>query len=196
MVLAFIFSLVQAFASFASASQHFAHLLKGGRSGLHGMVLFGSGPYFLEHIPMLTAPHDFQIVTEVYLKNVNGTKVTFDFSHEGFTLKPSSHFSLNDYVAGRLQAFTGSIYQGSFEQNGQVIKGLENVTVEIKSYQVIRQLPGNQSAEASIRLTDGKNFFESNLIQPGRDTQLIRNMKTGKILWCVKAPDYFEPCHP
>lgn len=172
---------------------HFSHLPIGGRRALHGMVVFGSGPYFLEHIPMLTPPHDFQIITEVVLKNKNGLRLNFDFSNQGFTLKPSSNFSLNDYVAGRLKIFTASIHQGSFEQGGRIIAGLENVSVEIQSYKVIRQLPA-QEQEQWIKLTDGKSTFESNVIRPNQNIQLIRNTSNGKTLWCVKAPDFFDSC--
>lgn len=172
---------------------HFSHLPTGGRRALHGMVLFGAGPYFLEHIPMLTPPHDFQIITEVTLKNKNGVAVKLDLSRQGFTLKPSSTFSLNDYVAGRLKNFTASIHRGSFEQGGQVVSGLEAVMVEIQSYRIIRQLPG-QSQEKWIQLNDGKNLFESNVIRPNQNVQLIRNASTGEILWCVKGPDFFDPC--
>lgn len=47
----------------------------GGRSGLHGMVIFGHGPYFIEHIPMLQSPHDFQIVAEVVIRDKLGQVV-------------------------------------------------------------------------------------------------------------------------
>lgn len=192
-LLAMTFGVGVSYANSHHPEDHFVHLPSGGRRALHGMVLFGSGPYFLEHIPMLTPPHDFQIITEVSLKNKNGMPVKFDFSRQGFTLKPSSTFSLNDYVAGRLKAFTASIYRGSFEQNGQVISELENISVEIQSYKVIRQLPGQSQAKL-IRLNDGKNFFESNVIRPNQNVQLIRNASTGEILWCVKAPDFFDSC--
>lgn len=180
--------------SFANTDHHFSHLLVGGRKALHGMVVFGSGPYFLEHIPMLTPPHDFQIITEVILKNKNGSVINQNFSNSRFTLKPSSSFSLNDYVAERLQVFTGSIYQGSFEQNGRMINGLENITIQVKSYKVIRQLPGSATSGSFIQLNDGKSTFESHVINPSQNFQMIRNAKTGKVLWCVKAPDFFEPC--
>ncbi len=173
---------------------HFTHLPEGGRRALHGMVLFGSGPYFLEHIPMLTSPHDFQIITEVILKNSNGVPLKLDFSHQGFTLKPSTSFSLNDYVAGRLKTFSGSIHQGSFEQNGKIVSGLDNVSVEIRSYQTIRQLPSIKTLEKWIKVGDKENSFESNVINPNQNFQLIRNSNTGKVIWCVKAPDFFDPC--
>ncbi len=184
--------------SSANSSKHthdqFAQLPEGGRRALHGMVLFGSGPYFLEHIPMLTQPHDFQIITEVILKNHNGNKLKLDFSHQGFTLKPNTSFSLNDYIAGRLKTFSGSVHQGSFEQNGQIVSGLENVSVEIVTYKTIRQLPTVKTQEKWIAVSDGKNSFESNVINPNQNFQLIRNANTGKVIWCVKAPDFFDPC--
>jgi hypothetical protein len=180
--------------SFAHTDHNFSHLPIGGRKALHGMVVFGSGPYFLEHIPMLTPPHDFQIITEVVLKNKNGSLINQNFSNKGFTLKPSSSFSLNDYVAGRLQVFTGSIFQGSFEQNGRMVPSLDEVTVQVKSYKVIRQLPGSSTSETLIQLSDGKSTFESNVIRPQQNFQMIRNVKTGEVLWCVKAPDFFESC--
>ena len=81
---------------------HFSHLPKGGRRALHGMVLFGAGPYFLEHIPMLSPPHDFQIIAQVNLTGKNGKPLKGDFSSATFTLKPAADFSLNDYVAGKI----------------------------------------------------------------------------------------------
>lgn len=181
------------FAQSHGSVDHYSHLPDGGRRALHGMVVFGEGPYFLEHIPMLTPPHDFQIIAEVILLK-NGIMLQSDFSHQGYTFKPDSSFSLNDYVAGRLKSFSGSIFQGSFEQNGSLISGLENITVEIKSYKLIRQLPGTETVESTIQISDGKNSFESNLISPLQNFQLIRNINTGKVLWCVKAPDFFDSC--
>ncbi len=175
-----------------NSEDHFSHLPVGGRQALHGMVVFGSGPYFLEHIPMLTPPHDFQIITEVILKK-SGRALNLDLSEQGFTLKPNSSFSLTDYVSGRLQAFSGSIHQGSFEQGGKVVTGLDNISVEIQSYKIIRQLPA-ESQEQWIQLSDGKNTFESNVIRPNQNVQLIRNTSNGKNLWCVKAPDFFDTC--
>lgn len=176
-----------------SPEEHFAHLPSGGRTALHGMVLFGTGPYFLEHIPMLTPPHDFQIIVEVSLKDKNGKPVTHDFSNQGFTLKPGTTFSLNDYVAGRLRKFPGSIFSGSFEQDGQLITDLQDVVVEITEYKVIRQLP-SPSEEQKFLLNDGRTSFESNVIRPDQNIQQIRNISTGQVLWCVEGPDFFNPC--
>ncbi len=172
----------------------YAHLPIDGRRALHGMVLFGSGPYFLEHIPMLTPPHDFQIVTEVVLKDKNGKKLKFDFSNEGFTLKPISHFSLNDYIAGRFQKFSGAIYKGNFETTGQIIRGFENITVEMKSNLFVSQLPNGPSRVQTLHFSDGKNTFETNFIKKDSNFQSIRNVELQKDIWCVKGPDFIDPC--
>lgn len=177
----------------AEPSEHFSHLPPGGRRSLHGMVLFGAGPYFLEHIPMLTPPHDFQVIAEVELKNAAGQALTSDFAQQSFTLKPSTNFSLNDYVAGRLKKFAGSVHEGSFELGGKVIAGLENVQVEVKSYKFIRALPAD-SSDLVFRVSDGKNSFQSNVIRPEHSFQRILNITSNKELWCVKGPDFFEPC--
>lgn len=191
----FLLALAAAGFNFAAAGpeDHFSHLPQGGRRSLHGMVLFGAGPYFLEHIPMLTPPHDFQVIAQVRLKDVSGAPVSRDFSSEGFTFKPSANFSLNDYVAGRLKNFSGSIHQGSFEQGGEMIPGLSRVNVEVIEYKLIRQLPA-ASTQSDLQLTDGTSTFALNIIRPEKSLQIIRNVTKDVRLWCVTEPDFIEPC--
>lgn len=178
----------------AHADSHLHHPLpEGGRRGLHGMVLVGAGPYFLEHIPTLTPPHDFQIITEVKILDAQGAPIKKDFSQAGFTLKPANSFSLNDYMSGKLQSFQGTIYEGGFEQGGAVLPGHEAVTVIVADYKLTRQLPKN-SSEASFNYSDGKSHFQSSLIRPSNNVQRIQNLTIGKELWCVRGPDFFDPC--
>lgn len=172
-------------------SEH--HLSKGGRKGLHGMVLFGAGRYFLEHIPMLTPPHDFQIISEVQLRDNSQRLIDKDFSKSAFTFKPTENFSLNDYISGRLRKFSGAIHEGSFEQGGPVILGLENISAEVVEYKLIRQLPAN-SEKSIFELSDGSSIFQSNIIRPQENTQIIVNKTSGTNLWCVTGPDFFNPC--
>ncbi|MGE0631648.1 MAG: hypothetical protein AB7O96_04530 [Pseudobdellovibrionaceae bacterium] len=178
----------------AISANHQHHHPEGGRQGLHGMVLFGKTSHFLEHIPMLTPPHDFQIIAQVILKNSSGVILRKDFSNGTFTLKPSTHFSLNDYAEGRLTKFTGHIYLGGFEQDGKVIPGLENVTVEVTSILLARQLPSSH-AKQSFEIPDGDQVFVTNIITPQRNTQTITNQTTGHTLWCVIGPDFFNFCN-
>jgi|GEM_PF-3176197 len=172
---------------------HHESLSAGGRRGLHGMVLFGQGPYFMEHIPMLSPPHDFQIITEVTVKNVEGKKINLNFAHQLWTVRPAANFSLNDFVSGRLSKFEGAIYRGSFEQNGKQEKGLEKVTFEIQKRHLIRKLP-NVSNENEFTLNDDKNEYRINIIRQDDNVQRIENRTIGKTLWCVTAPDFFQPC--
>ncbi len=168
-------------------------LPKKGRMGLHGMVVFGSGPYFFDHIPMLMPPHDFQVTTEVELR-VNGKPLNADFSKDGFTFKPHGMFSLNDYVVGRLKKFSGAIYHGSFEGDGTVVPGLENVEAEVIFHRMAHALPWNGDAE-TLRVQDtANNLFEINAITPTQNFQSIRNSSTGKTLWCVVGPDFIDSC--
>lgn len=177
----------------AGPEEHFHHLPAGGRRSLHGMVLFGAGPYFLEHIPVLSPPHDFQIIAEVRLRDASGKPVSLDFSTRTTTFKPSTNFSLNDYVTGRLRSLSGAIHDGGFEQGGEVLVGFESVEVEVIAYKLIRQLP-SPSNESVFRVSDGVSNFESNLIRPEDSIQRITNTSTQKQLWCVTGPDFFEVC--
>ncbi len=163
----------------------------GGRMSLHGMVLFGGGPYFIDHIPMLMNPHDFQVITEVTLRDAHGGIITKDFANGTFTLKPSSNFSLNDFINGQLRHFSGAIYQGGFEQGGQIISGLSNVQVEIRKIHLARQLPAD-SKDVSFKVSDQRHSFQINIITPKRNFQSIKNESSP--LWCVVGPDFSNFC--
>jgi hypothetical protein len=168
-------------------------LTPGGRLGFHGMVVYGDGPYYLDHIPMLMAPHDFQVIARVELKNSSGQPITMDFSDQGFTFEPAGNFSLDDYISGRLSTFKGAIHKGGFEQGGPIIPGLESVQVQVQKVIFARQLPTN-SNQAWFEVSDRQNSFVINVITPARSMQLIMNSTTGKTLWCVQGPDFGPPC--
>lgn len=170
-------------------------LKPGGRSGLHGMVIFGKGSYFIEHIPMLHPPHDFQIVASIVIRDTSGNILSPDLSGDGFTLKPSGHFSLNDLVNGQIKTFSGEIYQGSFEQSGKVMPGFEKINIEITKLELVRQLP-DEAKQAFFQVADSSsNIYRTNIITPKSNRQLIENKTLSKELWCVVGPDFFEPCN-
>lgn len=90
----------------------------GGRMGVHGMVLFGSGEHlYLSHIPMFRRPHDLQVVLAVQLQH-DGISPERAFDDAGYTLEPE-RFDLDALAAGTLRGFTGTVYQGSFEGGGK-----------------------------------------------------------------------------
>jgi hypothetical protein len=179
----------------ASVSSHAANARDAshGRVGLHGMVVFGNGSkYFIEHIPMFHPPHDYQVVAEVRL-STRGQSVRENFSNASFTLKPNANFSLDEFISGELTGFKGSIYSGSFEQDGKVLSGLENVEVEVAAILFARQLPA-ESNVPFFEVEDGENTYRTNAITPRRSDQRIENRRTGEELWCVLAPEFFELC--
>jgi hypothetical protein len=157
------------------------------------MVIYGNGPYFMSHIPMLNMPHDIQIVAEVILKDSSNKDIKFNFSNETFTVRPSQTFSLNNFVKGNFKTFTGSAHEGSFELGGQVVTGLEKLNIHIKNFLVIRSLLSN-SIFSSFSLTDSVNVFEVNVITPERNFQEVLNSKSDERLWCVLGPDFFNTC--
>lgn len=194
MIFAWLLLLASAIVAHADGHGDHSHLPPGGRPALHGMVLYGSeGSYFLDHIPMNHAPHDFQVVAQVKLKDKTGSAISGDFSNAAFTLKPATNFSLNDYVAGRLKKFKGTIHSGSFEQGGPVVKGLDAVEVEVELLKLARQIPAESTAPV-VEVSSQIDAFELNVITPARSFQSIKNKRTGKELWCVKGPNFFEFC--
>ncbi len=159
-----------------------------GRIGLHGMVIYGQkGSYFLDHIPMEHAPHDLQVLTQVKLFSRNGTLLSLDLSNETFTFKPKTIFSLDDFAGGKITTFVGDLYVGGFEQGGRI--HLSSVTVKVSSVEVHRQIPSDAELE-SYQFEE----FKLNVITPERNFQSVVNTKTGKVIWCVKGPEFFEPC--
>lgn len=168
--------------------------LTGGRVGLHGMVIFGKGSYFIEHIPMLHPPHDFQIVASILIKNKIGEVLKPDLSQSGFTLQPNVNFSLNDFINGGLKKFEAQLFIGSFEQDGKVVAGFEDITIEIQEILLARKLP-QTTVEKFFEVKDiSQNVFRSSIITPQNNNQIIKNMGSQKTLWCVLGPDFFEPC--
>jgi hypothetical protein len=169
------------------------HLPANGRTGLHGMVLYGNkGKYILDHIPMEHPPHDMQVLALVKLKNENGPELTFDFSKEAWTFKPDHQFSLNDYVNGSLKSFSGDIYQGGFEQGGNL--SAKKIQVEVAQIKVVRPIP-SANDQKSILVKLGDESFDVNVITPEMNFQKIVNKATGEVLWCVKGPEFFETCN-
>ena len=192
---AVLFTILIAAVALAGHEDHHMKQPTNGRTGLHGMVLYGTeGQYFIDHIPMEHPPHDFQIVAQIIIQDSKGKLVQLDLSNDTFTLKPSKQFSLNNFINGQLTEFVGDIYTGGFEQDGKVLAGYENVTVKVQNISFARPIP-SASDKTSVQFTSGKTIFEVNVITPSRNFQAIKNKSTGEFIWCVKGPDFFEPCN-
>lgn len=166
---------------------------EGGRVSVHGMVIFGSGPYFIEHIPMLHPPHDFQIIASITIQDKTGKLLTPNFSSQGFTFQPSANFSLDDFMAGKINQIEGSVHQGSFEQGGKIVPGFETVVLAVKKMNLVRQLP-SEGAQTVFEVSDLKYTYQTNIITPKNSVQNLENKTLHKNLWCVVGPDFYDPC--
>jgi hypothetical protein len=131
-------------ASPPSASHHAGrdHHHDGARVGIHGMVLFGRNHHYLEHIPMFSPPHDEQLVMRATLTDARGKPITGDFSDQGYTIQPTTEFSLDDLVLRRRREFRADVFRGNFEAGGTRIHG--DVHVVVDEVLVARNLPGSE----------------------------------------------------
>lgn len=115
------------------------HHFAGDRMGLHGMALFGSGPYYLVHIPTLTPPHNEQLVLRVNLFDSDGERIDLDFDSTPHSLRPTTRFSLDDLIVGKKTSFEADVFQGNFEHKGSSVK-LEDSRIEIERVLIARNL--------------------------------------------------------
>lgn len=106
---------------------------RGGRVGVHGMLVFGdSESLFASHIPMEMAMHDVTLVLEIELAS-DVAVADEDFINTVHSIVPE-RLSLNDVVTGERKSFTASLYRGNFEAEDAVELG--TVTVKVLSYPV------------------------------------------------------------
>ena len=96
--------------------------------GGHGMLLIGTTPAYLSHLPMFMAPHNFQVILQVtftgsddpharYIKDrqQTGTKL--------YTFSPAEKWDINDLAADgprhqpKRASFDGTIWRNHFEDH-------------------------------------------------------------------------------
>ncbi len=156
------------------------HHHDGDRMGVHGMVLFGRTHHYLEHIPMFTRPHNEQLVMRVTVRTSAGKLVETDFSDAGFSVEPTSPFSLDDVTLQKKLTFTGDVHRGNFEEGGPVV--LRGAKITIEDVLIARNLPGTEP----IASTDQEYFligepddaYLTNYIRADRGFQQILRVDT------------------
>ena len=147
----------------------------GDRMGLHGMVLFGRTNYVLEHIPTFARPHNEQLVMRVSLATAAGAPIEHDFSDQGYSIRPTTQFSLDDLSLGKRVAFAGNIHRGNFEQGAPVL--LANVKITVEEVLIARNLPGGEAIGADEQeyfiVGDAEDAYATNFIREARGFQQI-----------------------
>lgn len=97
---------------------------------VHGMLLFGQTKFYLSHLPMFHAPHDYQLLLEVELdeqsKNIYRNSLA-QFSERVYTIVPPRAV-LEDLARVGAQ-FSVDLYRGHFERGGDKISSGTIVTV-------------------------------------------------------------------
>lgn len=158
-------------------------------TGLHGMLLVGTDPVYLSHLPMFMAPHNYQVILKVSLDDeVSGGLQNFR-AHFGrdalFTVAPEifaiTELSPDDPAQPARTEFRADVYKGHFEHGGDVIAA--GTTVRIDEVVYFRELPLPDAAEASARTdleylpfgdTDGEFFLAHRVTQaPDFDQVLL-----------------------
>ena len=94
--------------------------------GLHGMLLFGTDPLYLSHLPMFGHPHNFQVILEVAFDD--DAEAVLSADREGgddgmYTFAPAEFpiTELDPADAGARTSFEGTIHRGHFERGGPTL---------------------------------------------------------------------------
>ena len=91
--------------------------------GTHGMLLFGSGPIYLSHLPMFGSPHNFQVILEVTFDDATSELVSAE-GEDIFTFKPVEFPIVELDPEGEPPVRTsieGTVFRGHFERGGEAI---------------------------------------------------------------------------
>jgi hypothetical protein len=104
--------------------------------GVHGMLLFGSGPIYLSHLPMFGRPHNFQVILEVTFDEATTELVSAD-AEDMFTFAPVefpiAELDPEGEPPGRT-TIEGTVFLGHFERGGEPIASSVVATVQSVAY--------------------------------------------------------------
>jgi hypothetical protein len=164
----------------------------GGVKAVHGMLLFGSGPIYLSHLPMFMVPHDQQLILEVEFTGVGNPSATYvkDRAQSGesvYTWVPKP-FVLTDLLKAGAAApeMQGSMVRGHFERGGTPITGSDVrciVKKVVHAHQIFAAGPrdttlryvvfGSPDAAFAAHLISGPPDFDHVLAVDGMGAQTL-----------------------
>jgi len=96
-------------------------------AAVHGMLIFGTGPIYLGHLPMFHPPHDHQLVLEVELAGPGDPAATYvkDRAQSGepvYTWVPKPFVLSTLFGSAAVgREMQGTIVRGHFERGGKPI---------------------------------------------------------------------------
>ncbi len=164
--------------------------------GTHNMLIVGEKTMFLSHLPMFDSEHRFQVILEARLKQ-SGRDVTQAYfedraSHPQsrmYTLMPADLFVLSrvtakDAAATRRKSFDASVFRGHLERDPhQVIKGLDNVEVEIQKVLYAAELPLGAATPGELKYIlfgEDNEFYLAHMITQAPDFDQVIGVTVGQ----------------
>ncbi len=94
---------------------------------IHGMVLFGTGPFYISHIPMFHKPHNYQAILEVEVDTATAAELLKSGERGKMTIVPER--MVLPKVISEKGSFQAAIYDGHFEKQGKKI-GAANLKIK------------------------------------------------------------------
>ena len=120
-----------------SHDEHEGHESHGdGSVGVHGMLLVGSDPVYLSHLPMFMSPHNFQVILKATLEEPVAQQVAdlrAELGPEALMTVAPQPFPIEALSGDHpepLTEFTADIVNGHFEHQGEIIASNSVVTVD------------------------------------------------------------------
>lgn len=152
------------------------------QAGFHGQLFFGTGPFYVSHLPLYSQPHNYQAIYEVefpdsesgmqlkksFLENVKGER--YGTFAPGVNPKDETQNSRSYKIpeltcqaqATGNKAIYGAVYSGHFERSDQKPKKLGAANFKIKRVVYYKELSTTEpeaAAEANPKRDDDYIVF-------------------------------------
>ncbi len=140
--------------------------------GFHGMLFFGVGDtFYISHLPMFHAPHDYQAIVEVRLSpEAKARYQAAQSSGRLFTFSPGGNFVLPRQITG-LTPISGTLFNGHFERGGTELVQTELQLVRVVFYKKLSLRPPANAPERQVIFGNGDEYFIAREVsrRPGVD---------------------------
>lgn len=103
-------------------------------AAIHGMVLFGSGPFYVSHLPMYHKPHNYQAILEVEADSESAAALMMSNKSAQRTIVPE--MMVLPKVISERGSVRADVYDGHFEKQG---KKIGSVQLKIKRVVYFRE---------------------------------------------------------
>lgn len=151
--------------------------------GMHGMLLFGEGPFYLSHLPMYHRPHDYQAIFEV---EMDAAATAAYLASARSAAAPVYHTIAPEiFVLPRLAAegfpFRARVHRAHFERGGEVL--IPEAVIRLRRVLVFEKLQAKVPRPEVSRYwafgTGGKTYL-AHRIGPRPDFDQIVEVATSR----------------